>query len=97
MIYIFEETQAYPLYIGDVQILYPNATEDNLPIGFAVVQETQAPEREYGKTVYEVAPAKIDGVWTQQWEKREMTEEELNSYESMAQAILDKLAADGKI
>lgn len=97
MILIFEETQAYPLYIGDVQIIYPNATEERLPDGFSVVQETQAPEREHGKTIYEIAPLKINGIWTQQWEKRDMTEQELESYESMAQAIQDRLKADGKI
>ena len=97
MIFIFEETGSYPLYMGDVQILYPNATEDNIPSGFSVVQETQKPERENGKLIQEISPVKVDGVWTQQWEKRDMTAEELNSYEESAQRIIEKLTADGKL
>jgi hypothetical protein len=95
MIFIFEETNSYPLYMGDVQILYPSATEDNLPSGFAIVEETQRPEKEEGKTVYEIAPVKIDGKWLQQWEKRDMTEEELVTYDLTKRVAEEKLASRG--
>jgi hypothetical protein len=97
MIFIFEETGSYPLFMGDVQILYPNATPDNLPKGFAIVTQTQAPAYEYGKTVYEIAPIQIEGVWTQQWEKRDMTEAELNAYKATGDQVLEKLKSDGKL
>ena len=85
------------MYIGDIQILYPDATEENIPAGFAPVTETAKPNREDGHTISERPPVKVKGVWNQQWEKRLMTEEELTSYNAMGEEIYAKLRADGKV
>ena len=85
MAYIFIETQQYPLYIGDIQLLYPNATEDNLPNGFAEVFEIQKPETTLTHYAKEITPIQISGVWTQQFEVKEFTADELAARETRAQ------------
>jgi hypothetical protein len=85
MAYIFVETQQYPLYIGDIQLLYPDATEANLPNGFTEVLEVEKPETTLTHYPKEIAPIQISGVWTQQFQVKEFTADELAARETRAQ------------
>jgi hypothetical protein len=91
MAYINENTGEYPRFIGDLQLLNPTATPDNLPDEWAVVVSTPQPEYQEGKNIYEGEPVKIDGVWTQQWVVRDMTTEELAQVEAQKQKVADFL------
>lgn len=88
------DTGEYPLYFQHVRAANPNvsfpepATEDILAeYGFAVVLPTQRPK---GDVVTEGKPVLVDGVWTQGWEVRDFTEEEL----AIRLADLKKRASD---
>lgn len=97
MLYIFEETNKYPLFIGDIQMLYPDATEDNLPAGFVEVTQVEKPEKNLTHYAKEIAPVKIDGVWTQQFEICEWTEEELAERDAHSEKRLEFIANTGEI
>lgn len=84
--FINKITKAYPRFIGDLQLVYPDATLDNLPEGWVLVQETPEPEYQEGKSIYEIEPEEIDGVWQQRWAVRDITETE--------KAVLDKHNAE---
>jgi hypothetical protein len=76
-IYLNTITNEYPRYIGD---LYLIGYEDGqtLPDGWVEVIETIAPDIQDGKINYEETPIEIDGVWTQQWATRDLTQEEID-------------------
>ena len=65
MIYINEDTLTYPCASGDIA-LDPNAS-------WAEVVEIEPPICEENEEPYQLAPEKIEGVWTQQWAIRELT------------------------
>lgn len=68
----------YPRYMGDVQLVLPEwQPGDALPAGWSEVVEVLGPSVDETQTYYEVAPIQVDGVWTQQWEVRPLTEEEI--------------------
>jgi len=85
----------YPRYMGDVQLVMPEwQSGDALPIGWSEVVEVLGPSVDETQTYYEVAPIEIDGVWTQQWEVRELTEEEL-AIRNAPRTAREKLAGIG--
>ena len=90
--YVFKSTGEYPIHIGDIVVRYPDATEDNIPDDLALVVETTKPDKGEGQGVYESAPIEINGVWTQQWIVRDLTDEEKNNLAINEQKILDKLS-----
>ena len=75
--FINKITKEYPRFIGDLQLLYPDATLDNLPNEWVLVEKTPRPENQDGKAIYESTPEEINGVWKQQWEIRNLTDEEV--------------------
>lgn len=67
----------YPRYIGDVQLESPSYQEgDELPSGWKKVVEITPPETQADEKLEELFPMEIDGVWTQNWLVRPMTDEE---------------------
>lgn len=96
MMFINKITKEYPRYIGDIQLLHPDATLDNLPNDWVLVEETLRPENQDGKAIYESAPQEINGVWKQQWEIRDLTDEEIARIEAhnlKIREFLDQLEA----
>lgn len=75
--YLNPETNEYPRYDGDIQLLFPEwSPEDSLPEPWVSVVETSQPEPTFDYITYESAPELVDGVWTMTWDKRPMTKEE---------------------
>lgn len=76
MAYLNTLTMEYPRHIGDLYLVgYKDG--ENLPNGWVEVAETERPEFEENQKVKEIMPALIGGVWTQQWEIVDLTEEEI--------------------
>lgn len=68
----------YPRYMGDIQLVLPEwQPGDALPTGWSEVVEVLGPSVDDSQIYYEVPPVEVDGVWTQQWEVRALTPEEL--------------------
>lgn len=67
----------YPRHIGDVQLVQPNYQYgDVLPEGWVEVVLTEIPEYDsLTQTFEELLPIEIDGVMTQQWIVKPLTEE----------------------
>ena len=85
--YIKLSTLEYPRHQGDILIEHPEIPTDQLgdtfpcPSTYAVVARVAVPEcYDHTKTVEQLPPVQIDGVWTQQFLVRDMTEEELQKY-----------------
>ena len=69
---------AYPRFIGDVQVEYPNYKEgDTPPNGWFLVEETEYPEAEADKAIEEVLPVLVDGVYKQTFNIRPLTADEI--------------------
>lgn len=75
------ETGEYPVYLSKVRRDNPNVSlpiepseELMLNLGYAVVVQVTRPE---GDVVIEGTPQLVEGVYTQQWDVRSFTEEEL--------------------
>jgi hypothetical protein len=94
--FINKITKEYPRFIGDLQLLHPNVTLDNLPDDWALVEETSMPETQSGKGVFEAKPKEINGVWKQQWATRDLTTEEIakiDAHNLKVREFLNKLEA----
>jgi hypothetical protein len=79
-IYINTDTNEYPLYQGDIRILYPDMGDDFvLPNGYAEVEDTLLPTIEIGQTFDEALP--VFNSATDKYERiftvRDLTEEEI--------------------
>ena len=84
--YIKLSTLEYPRHEGDIRLEHPEITEDQTwpnfpcPPTYALVQDVPIPEnQDPDKTVQEVMPIQIDGVWTRQFIVRDLTEEEIKA------------------
>jgi hypothetical protein len=78
-VYISPDEQ-YPLYYGDVERENPGwHLGDPLPAGWSEILEVAPPETLKDQVLEQLAPANIDGVWTQQWNVRDMTPEEIET------------------
>jgi hypothetical protein len=86
MIYI-SPTGEYPRHIGDVQLVESSFKEGGtLPAGWQEVLEAERPVAGEDKVTVEGAPAEVDGVLTQQWVIRDLTEAELERRDAPANA-----------
>jgi hypothetical protein len=94
MIYISPNNE-YPRHIGDIQLEHPTyELGQELPEGWVQVEEASRPEVEQGQVAYEGSPVEIDGVMTQNWQVRNLTEEELERINA-PQRAKEKLLALG--
>lgn len=77
MLYINPNNE-YPRHVGDIQIENPEWNYgDPLPSGWLEVVPSEAPIVVDGKVLVEMSPEQVDGVWSQVWALRDLTEEEL--------------------
>jgi hypothetical protein len=79
-IYINTNTNDYPLFEGDIRLLYPDmGTEFVLPAGFAEVEETPVPTLEIGQTFDEFPPVfdSKSKKYQRSFGVRDMTKEEI--------------------
>ena len=94
MIYINPQGE-YPRHIGDIQLEHPKFKEgDALPEGWVKVAEAQRPTVGTDQIAYEGEPEEVDGVMTQNWVVRDMTQEEIDRREAPKRAK-EKLIALG--
>jgi len=78
--YIDTNSNTYPLYPGDIMLVSPSwSLGDPLPSGWFSVEPTEPPSITGIQTYYEEAPALVDGVYTQTWNIRNLTQEELDA------------------
>lgn len=77
--YINKETNEYPLYEGDIRLLYPDMGDEFiLPINFTEVIESPLPTVAENQTFTETAPQlNADGIYERVYVIRDWTEEEL--------------------
>ena len=86
MLYINPKNE-YPRHIGDVQLDKKTYKEgDELPTGWVSVIETGRPDNQADKIIAEGFPEEVDGVMTQQWIVRDLTQEELDRKNAPANA-----------
>ena len=86
MLYINPENE-YPRHIGDIQLEFPSFKDgDALPTGWVKVEESQRPTAGSDKVTAEGTPEEINGVMTQSWIVRDLTQEELNRRDAPANA-----------
>jgi len=94
MIYINPQGE-YPRHIGDIQLEHPNyKAGDTLPDGWVKVAEADRPTVGKDKIAYEDTPVEVDGVMTQNWVVRDMTQEEIDRRDAPKKAK-EKLIALG--
>ena len=81
--YIDTNSNTYPLYPGDIALVSPSwSAGDPLPSGWFEVQQTTPPTINSTQLYYEEAPSLVDGVYTQVWNVRELTQEELDAIQA---------------
>jgi hypothetical protein len=86
MIYINAENE-YPRHIGDVQLAKPSFKEgDALPTGWVKVEESERPTAGTDQVTVEGFPETVDGVMTQTWTLRDLTQAELDRRDAPANA-----------
>lgn len=75
------ETNEFPRYIGDIQLLFPEWKEgDALPDPWVEVEYTEEPLPEEGFVLDGAIPElSDDGIWRLSWKFREVTEEEMSN------------------
>ena len=86
MLYINPENE-YPRHIGDIQLSKKGFKQgDTLPTGWVKVEESGRPTAGTNQVTVEGFPEDIDGVMTQSWIVRNLTEEELERRDAPANA-----------
>jgi len=86
MLYINSENE-YPRHIGDIQLVKSGFKDgDALPTGWVKVEESERPTAGTDKVTVESFPKEIDGVMTQTWTVRDLTQEELDRRDAPANA-----------
>lgn len=77
MIFLNTETNQYPLFIGDLELIGWHQGEE-LPNNFVQVVEVDQPTFLSGQTIDENFPEQdASGIWKQSWLVRDLTEEEI--------------------
>ncbi len=77
MIYISSKGE-YPRHIGDIQLEHKGfKAGDPLPEGWVKVAEVDRPLVQTDELAYESFPVEVEGVMTQNWLVRGLTQEEL--------------------
>jgi len=91
----------YPRFLGDIYLENPSWQVGNaLPAGWIAVTETVTPELGTDEIFYEGPPTVVDGVVSQVWFTRSMTEEELYQRDApklIRQRMLDSGFTDEEI
>lgn len=83
-VYINTVTGEYPRHIGDILIEHPNADPNGavLPEGWAVVENTVAPDATtydpVTQVAYQLPPAYVNGKYQMRWSVRQKTQEEID-------------------
>ena len=86
MLYINSENE-YPRHIGDVQLAKSGFKDgDALPTGWTKVEESERPTAGTDQVTVEGTPEEIDGVVTQSWIVRDLTQAELDRRDAPANA-----------
>jgi len=86
MLYINSDNE-YPRHIGDVQLAKPSFKDgDTLPTGWLKVEESERPTAGTDKVTVEGTPEEINGVITQTWTVRDLTQAELDRRNAPANA-----------
>ena len=86
MIYINPNGE-YPRHIGDIQIAKPSYKDgDALPTGWTKVKESERPTAGTNQVTVEGTPSEVDGVMTQSWTVRDLTQAELDRRDAPANA-----------
>jgi len=86
MLYINSDNE-YPRHVGDVQLVKAGFKEgDTLPTGWVKVEESERPTAGTDKVTVEGTPEEVDGVMTQTWTVRDLTQEELDRKNAPANA-----------
>ena len=86
MLYINAENE-YPRHIGDVQLAKPSFKDgDTLPTGWLTVKESERPTSGTDQVTVEGTPTEVDGVMTQSWIVRDLTQAELERRDAPANA-----------
>lgn len=81
--YINTNTNEYPLYTGDMQLIFPDFDDVNIPEGYALVPHLDAPTCTATQRIKELLPILVDGVWVKQFEIVDLTPEEILVREQM--------------
>lgn len=69
----------FPLHYGDIMIAHPGWEKgDPLPEGWVYVESAPAPEFGESQVIERGQPQEINGVMTETWVVRDMTQEELD-------------------
>lgn len=76
-IYINTITNEYPIYTGDMQLIFADFNDTTVPEGYALVPHLDAPEHTDTQRIQELLPILTDGVWVKQFQIIELTAEEL--------------------
>jgi len=86
MLYINPENE-YPRHIGDIQLEFPSFKDgDALPTGWVKVEESERPTAGTDEVTAEGFPENIDGVMTQSWTVRDLTQAEIDRRDAPANA-----------
>jgi hypothetical protein len=90
--YINETTEEFPLYEGDIRLLYPDMGETfELPEGFSEVLSSPVPELLEGEKAIQAKPIiNSDGQYEQVFVIESLTEEELENKAKM-RSIYEKI------
>ena len=81
----------YPRHPGDIQLIHKNwKPGDELPEGWVEVADAPMPKPKEGEVAFEDFPFEVDGVMTQNWQVRPMTDEEIEA-KNAAETSRDKL------
>lgn len=88
--YINKETNEYPLFEGDIRLLYPDmGNEFILPDNFATVPESDLPLITENQTFEEITPQlKDDGTYERVYVIRDWTQEELQHNQEQVEYYL---------
>lgn len=83
MLYISADGQ-YPRHIGDLLLVSPGFQDgDELPEGWQAVTETPRPQTGPDQVALESGPVEIDGVLSQNWVIRDLTNSEIEYRDAM--------------
>jgi hypothetical protein len=86
MLYINSDNE-YPRHIGDVQLAKPSFKDgDPLPTGWVKVEESERPTAGTDQVTVEGIPEEINGVITQSWVVRDLTQAEIDRRNAPANA-----------
>lgn len=79
--YINTITNEYPLYTGDMQLIFPDFDDTTVPEGYAFVPHLDAPTITKTQRIKELLPIPVNGVWVKQFEIIDLTPEEIQARE----------------